>query len=207
TDGGARYADYARRLLSLFESRFIDPATGVLREYFGPNWEVDDRFGSERLEPGHMCEWVWLLRRHERLSGVTHDARCAALLGHARALSGEAPSHTLVDEVTIDGVALKDSQRLWPQVELLKALIVQARATGRRPLLDDARALVQQLFRSFLTGAPDGCWRDRFTLDGTFIADSIPGSSLYHLWTAVAELLDDGAAIPAPGRAGAKGTA
>jgi mannose/cellobiose epimerase-like protein (N-acyl-D-glucosamine 2-epimerase family) len=42
---------------------------------------------------------------------------------------------------------------------------------------------------SYVHAAPPGCWHDMLDLQDRPLGKTIPASSLYHLWTAVAELL------------------
>lgn len=183
------YMARADTLYDLFGSKFIDGSHGPLREFFGPDWEVADRFGSHRLEPGHMVEWVWLIRRYEKLKDRNENQLCAALLETALTIGRDQPTPFLVDEASEAGVPLKPSRRLWPQAELLKAYIMQHAALGDPNHHRKAEELAAALMDTYLTGAPEGCWRDCFDLAGNATAKSIPASSLYHLWTGVAELL------------------
>lgn len=58
-----RDASHRRRLdglYPLFLEQFYNRGAGPLCEFFGPAWERAPKFQSERLDPGHMCEWTWL---------------------------------------------------------------------------------------------------------------------------------------------------
>jgi mannose-6-phosphate isomerase len=176
---GPTYADRARALFELFRSRFLDE-TLTLREFFGPEWQLDDAYGSDRLDPGHMAEWTWLVHRYDGLSGESHADVKMLLLDRALAVGRAPGTPFLADEVTMAG-KMKDARRLWLQAELLKAYLV----TGRRR---DAGALAAAIADDYLTPSDDGPWRDCFDLAGRFNAPSVPGSSIYHLWTAVAEI-------------------
>jgi mannose/cellobiose epimerase-like protein (N-acyl-D-glucosamine 2-epimerase family) len=190
--GEQRYMARADELFRLFEIRFFDRHIGALREYFGPRWEVSDAFGSDRLDPGHMAEWVWLLRRYARLSSVDVDDICKQMIHWAEAFGLSDGGMFLVDEASPKGVPLKASRRLWPQAELIKAHVAQFAAHGDRRHLQKADNIAAALHASYLSETPIGTWRDCFDLDGRPIAKSIPSSSHYHLWTAVADLLDRG---------------
>ncbi|WP_082352570.1 AGE family epimerase/isomerase [Rhizobium sp. AAP43] len=178
------------KAFSLLRSHFLVGPHGPLHEYFGPHWEIDDRFGSARLEPGHMCEWVWLIGRHDALRQTQHAETCADLLSTALALGRIGGSPFLVDEVAATGVATVASRRLWPQIEMLKAFISQHRRLGDKRYLEDAEALVAAILRTYFRDVPNGCWHDRLDLDDRPISLTIPASSLYHLWTAVADLVE-----------------
>ena len=189
TGGYPRSVEHAENLITLFKERFLVSGMPPLREFFGPAWEVSPDYQSERLEPGHMVEWVWLLRRYAKLTGSNEDLLCEQLLSTALAVSAESGNAFLVDEALLDGTALKQTRRLWPQAELLKAYLERHNATGIPRYLHQAEALEEAMLSSYLADAPEGCWRDCFDLTGRFVAPTIPASSLYHLWTAVAEVL------------------
>ncbi len=186
--GQPRHLARAGELFGLFHSRFLDQETGVLREFFGPEWQVGPQYRSERLEPGHMVEWVWLLRRFGRSTGRPLDETCSRLLDTGLRI-GRHESGFLADEVDISGRPLSDSRRLWPQTELLKAFVVQAAATGRADFAAAAEAVAGRILVGYLTGCPRGCWNDQFTLDGTLTATSIPASSFYHLFAGAVEIM------------------
>jgi mannose-6-phosphate isomerase len=191
TTGEARHLARAGEIFGLLRGRFIDPETGLLTEFFGPVWERSPTFRSERLDPGHMMEWTWLLRRYARATGHRVEALCGAMFGRSLRL-GLDPSGFLVDEVDARGRPLVDSRRLWPQTEYLKALIVQAAAqpgVGRAGMLAEADALVGRLLASYLAAVPHGTWQDRFDLGGRPTATMVPASTLYHLLAPAAEIL------------------
>jgi mannose/cellobiose epimerase-like protein (N-acyl-D-glucosamine 2-epimerase family) len=179
-----RYAARAGELYLLFQARFFDEKSGLLREFFGPGWEVSGDFGSDRHSPGHMSEWIWLLARYECLTGRDLSQEKHKL--YANALLGKTSSRPfLVDEIDPTGALLTKQRRLWPQAEFLKANLSVNDANR-----ETAEQIAQALLDSYLADTPIGTWRDCFDLDGRPTARTIPGSSLYHLWTAVAEFLE-----------------
>jgi mannose-6-phosphate isomerase len=184
-----RHAARAGELFGLFKSRFFDEDMGALREFFGPLWELSPDFGSDRFEPGHMAEWVWLIRRYDELSGDDHSDLAARLLDSALRLGQDPKSGFLIDEVGPDGQPRKKTRRLWAQAERVKAhlMLGLAKPDSEHSALADAAAT--DLLDVYMTGGPGGFWRDCFDLDGKMIATSSPGSSLYHVWSAVAELV------------------
>lgn len=138
-----------------------------------------------------MCEWVWLTGRHAQLTHTRHDGLCKDLLDTALAIGRSKGSIFLIDQATADGTALKQSRRLWPQVEMLKAQLTQYRMLGEERYRVDAEAVAAAMFTTYFHAAPEGCWHDVLDLKDRPIGKSIPVSSLYHLWTAVAELLQE----------------
>lgn len=191
TTGEARHLARAGEIFGLLRGRFIDPDAGLLTEFFGPRWERSPAFRSERLDPGHMMEWTWLLRRYERATGHAVGRLCEALFGNALRL-GLDRAGFLVDEVDALGRPLVDRRRLWPQTEYLKGLIAQASTKAgaeRGTLLGQADALVERLLASYLAASPAGTWCDQFDLDGRPTATAVPASTLYHLLGPAAEIL------------------
>jgi mannose-6-phosphate isomerase len=195
--GEPHFLARAGQLFGLWRTRWFDDAGGSLREFFAADWSLLPDGGSEVFEPGHHMEWVWLLRRYERLSGRSVTILADALFARGEAL-GLKPSSAgfIVDETDGEGSPRQDSRRLWSQTEYLKALIVQARAHGDDALYERARTLSDRLFATYLAGVPAGGWRDRFSIEGELKVDHIPASTLYHLFGVLAEL-----AVPAGGAA------
>jgi len=175
---------------ALLRSHFLVGQKGPLHEFFGPQWELASQYGSDRLEPGHMCEWVWLTTRHDSLAGSDHAKICLDLFSTALAIGRIEGSPFLVDVVSAVK-PITPSRRLWPQVEMLKALVSLYERFGFRRYLDEANDVASAILGAYMTGAPPGCWHDRLDTNDMPIAETIPASSLYHLWTAVADLVGD----------------
>jgi mannose/cellobiose epimerase-like protein (N-acyl-D-glucosamine 2-epimerase family) len=182
------YLARAGELFGLFRTRFFHDNDGLLREFYGPNWEIDEAYHSDQLDPGHMLEWVWLLRRYARASGRPVGELCTALFDSARKLGLEQSSGFIADMVDATGCRLIDSRRLWPQTEYLKALLVEYEARDSEALRQDADGLADRLLSNYLTGCAAGTWRDQFTLDGRCTTDAVPASTLYHLFAAAVEI-------------------
>jgi mannose-6-phosphate isomerase len=188
--GDPRFLARAGALYGLFRTRFFDETHAVVREFFTADWSPAPA-GGERVEAGHLAEWVWLLRRYEALGGTPVDDLCARLLASARRFGVTAASAPfLVDEATLEAGPCAFTRRLWPQTEYLKALVVEARrASAPTALWEEAERLSTALFESYLAEIPSGAWRDRFTDDGRADVDTIPASTFYHLFGVVAELV------------------
>ena len=69
---------------------------------------------------------------------------------------------------------------MWPQTERLKA----AHLLGEDAACAAAGAVLESYFRVTIPGL----WRDRLDPDGRFAEGDAPGSSLYHIVAAIAEL-------------------
>lgn len=151
-------------------TRMIDPATGVLREQYAPDWTPR---AEADIEPGHQLEWGWLLLAH----GSGWDA--------AQRLIDVAEQRGVERGVAIfsldSDLAPRDrSARLWAQTERLHA---HAAAGQWAALEAGARGL-----NLFFDVPVPGTWRDRLLPDGTFVEEAAPASSLYHIISAALAL-------------------
>jgi mannose-6-phosphate isomerase len=177
--GGPAWAALADEIADLALGRFIDPASGALREFFDADWRP--RGGEAGLiEPGHQFEWAWLLEGWGALRG--HDgARAAARRLFAVGRQGFDPVRGVVANALWDDLSVRDAgARLWPQTEHLKAALVLGEA---EPALQAANGLAQ-----YLDTPARGVWRERMRPDGGFLEEPAPATSLYHLFLAVREL-------------------
>ena len=183
-----RHLARAAEIVALFRTRFFDEEIGTLRDFFGPLWEIDPAHRSDRLDPGHMMEWVWLLRRYERASGQP-VGRHAALLFAAAERIGITRGGFLFDEVDPVGRPVSDGCRLWPQTEYLKACLAAFEASGDRDFLAKADAMAARILEVYVGDSAHGLWIDRFDLAGEIAVDHVPASILYHLLAPVVEYL------------------
>lgn len=188
TSGEARHLARAAEIVALFRTRFFDEDIATLREFFGERWQLDDAYRSERLDPGHMMEWVWLLRRYERAARQPVARHAAALFACAERIGLDA-SDFLVDEVDIGGRPLSNGRRLWLQTEYLKACMVEFEAHGDAAYLAKANAMAGRITATYFQGRSPGLWIDRFDLAGAIAIDHVPASIPYHLLAAVVEYL------------------
>ncbi len=174
----------ADEIVSLALSRFIDPVSGAVREYFDATWSPMGTVAGRIIEPGHQFEWAWLLLRWDAQDA---RARAAALrlieLGERHGVHQGVAVNALLDDYSIhEGAA-----RLWPQTERLKAGSLAARLTGEACYWAIAAAAGQSLLR-YLDTAVAGLWYDRLTPSGEFVIEPSPASSFYHIVAAIAEL-------------------
>ncbi len=194
-DGIAR----ADRLLGVVLKHFLDQRTALLGEFFDADLRLATGHAGQIVEPGHMAEWVWLLHKRAGLAAVDQlvpdiGELSGKLLANALA-TADPRTGLLIDEASRDGSALRSMRRLWPQTELAKAWIAQARA-GVPGAADKAAAALEHLFETYIRPAPAGAWIDQVDADGHLISNRLPGSSFYHVFVAILEA--DAAANAAP---------
>jgi mannose/cellobiose epimerase-like protein (N-acyl-D-glucosamine 2-epimerase family) len=192
TTGEAIHFERAGDLAHLFRDKLFDETHGALPEFYDEAWRpMSDRLGRI-VEPGHHFEWCWLLHRWRALGGGDLTAQAERLRAHGEAhglLNGAA-----CDQILIDGRPLKQTARLWPQTERLKANLVRYEATGDA---DTARAALEahDMIRAFCDTPTPGLWYDLRAPDGAFVREPARASSFYHLALALGELIRVGDAL------------
>jgi mannose-6-phosphate isomerase len=178
--GGAEWAGLADEIAGLALSKFIDPVSGAVREFFDERWAAVTGAGG-LIEPGHQFEWAWLLERWGRARSDRAALAAAARL-HAIGRNGVDPARQVAVNALWDDFSGRDADaRLWPQTERLKAALV---------LGSEAEALAAaQGLAQYLDTPARGAWRDKLKADGTFVAEPAPATSFYHLMVAILELV------------------
>lgn len=190
--GDPDWRNLAAGIVELCFERFIDQQSGALREFFNADWLPVTGDAGRILEPGHQFEWAWLLLRWSRHSG---DDRCLAaaerLVDIGETYGVDPVRNVALNEIWDDFSAKDASARLWPQTERVKAhcalLPIRTDARLRR---DSIKKLLKALdgMRQYLTGGVPGLYRDRMLADGSFVEESAPASTLYHIVCAIEEL-------------------
>lgn len=161
--------------------RLIDPARGLLREFFDSNWNPASSYDGRLVEPGHQFEWSWLLSRYALRRGDDRAMTAARRL-YAHGLRGIDPQRGVAIDELDDLLKVRSPRaRLWPQTEWLRAALAMAdQGSGddrAQRLIEAERAMygLAQYLR------PNGTWRDKFDAAGSFIDEPAPASSLYHI--------------------------
>jgi mannose-6-phosphate isomerase len=175
--GDPIFLDTVRSLVGLCLDRFVHPTSGALLEFFSDDLQPHPAPGLHPVEPGHCCEWAWLLQTYQAAAGPDPAAARAAsgLVAFAEHHGIHPATGDLVDTVTPAGTALSLASRLWPQTERLKA----AAACGDGNAQARAAARLETWLR------PDGLWTERRDDAGVPIHAAVPASSLYHLTCAL----------------------
>jgi mannose-6-phosphate isomerase len=193
--GDDEWLAHADGLAALFGDRLVDRAGPHLAENFVADWSAptDDPSGADG-QPGHFCEWAWLIDWYGR-SGGRHAGDLAPI-GEAlyrRAIADGLDRDAtrplaLVNAITPDGEIRDPDKRFWPQTEAIKAANLAARH-GDPAAGELARDLWRCLFTHYLS-ASNGVLRDNLSTDGARCAAFAPASSLYHLFVALLDTLD-----------------
>lgn len=186
----SNWRDFADEVARLCLSRFIEPRTGALREYFDADWTP--RAGEDGLivEPGHQFEWAWLLARWRAHGGDVDLSVIRGLYEFADGFGLDAKQSLAVSETLLDGAVKDASARLWPQAERMKAAITLAQLYPlERPRFEAAAEDAWRGLQHFTCTETPGLFRDKRQPDGSFAAEGALASSLYHVVAAVSELI------------------
>lgn len=196
--GDARYARLAEELIDLFETRFFDPVSGSLGEYFDENWSRAPGELGRHVEPGHMFEWAWILAQGERLLGGRRHELVRRLVETAERMGVDPASGLVVNLVRDDGVPLDRGSRAWPNTERIKGWLALFELTGADPS-GPVCAAAAAVFDHYLAHPEPGAWIDRIDADGRPVPGLVPASTFYHVFLAFAELIRLGPALRAKG--------
>jgi mannose-1-phosphate guanylyltransferase/mannose-6-phosphate isomerase len=182
--GDAKWSALADQIVDLAISRFIDPTSGLLREFFCADWSPAQGNDGMLIEPGHQFEWAWLLARYARARSAPGVLDIAWQLFEG-GLDGVDPKRGVaIDSMNLDGSVRSARARLWPQTEWLKAALVLGPLmnSDRQELCITQAARAQRAMWRYLT--PSGLWHDKMLENGRFIDEPAPASSFYHIMAA-----------------------
>ena len=149
----ARWSNLADEIVALALDHFIDSDSGALREFFDRDYRPFPDDSGRLVEPGHQCEWAWLLLRWNRTRGNARAASAAARLSdiaEAHGLAFHGP--VLIDELWDDLTVRTATARAWPQTERLKLAVEQAtvcEGAEQNAALDRAADAIDGLDRFF----------------------------------------------------------
>jgi mannose-6-phosphate isomerase len=191
----SKYAALGAEIVDLLLDRFVDPATGTLTEFFDHAWYPHPDYGHI-VEPGHHFEWAWLICRWLQ---IAPNSLCGPRSDDLRKLAGGLTSWAvgrgidsqyggIFDELDRTGSVLKDTKRIWPVTEALKALrFVQASEVARSDTQFHFERLFDLLFDRYLRPA-SGTWTERLDRQLQPLTDFHPPTTIYHLTMAAREL-------------------
>jgi mannose/cellobiose epimerase-like protein (N-acyl-D-glucosamine 2-epimerase family) len=180
----------ATALVDLFKARFVDPSTGALIEFFGPDWSPAPGAEGRLREPGHQFEWVWLLFEYFRATrdeSVIPYAERLFAFGTRFGIEREGDLRGAVfDGVDAAGALVADTKLLWPQTEFIKACVARAEFLNDSAARGAVTAQLALIARHFMRG--DGAnWHNQLSRDGNPLTPVTPARVLYHLFLAATE--------------------
>lgn len=185
--GRERFMGSAQAIANLASAKFIDQRSDALLEYFKQDWTPADGVEGRIAEPGHCFEWAWLFERMA-VAGWQRGVKISdSLTSFARRRGIDYESGVAINEVLTDGTIRNAKARLWPQTERLKAAVARYRRLSNASEAPEVVAAAEGIEKYFDVPIP-GLWRDKLNEDGAWIEELAPGSSLYHISCAFAEL-------------------
>lgn len=185
--GIAKYLDCAKSLYKLFCNHIFQRDHAAIPEMHDNRWLLNDNVNAW-YEPGHHFEWVWLLRRLARASGINVTGEVRALLSRAMR-EGIDDRNLSIERVGIHRGERTVSRRSWGTCEYIKACASEAEANPSEQEAWAGRAAraLRSLRKTFLNTSVEGLWIDRVDEYGTPLSSDVPASSLYHLMLAMME--------------------
>lgn len=181
TTGDEIYAKLAKEIYALFKNHFFGDVSGTLTEFFEDDLTPHKTDGAY-IEAGHHFEWVWILDYYRRLFPEAHDEAFvymerlydwACQYGYDETFGG------IFDVQSASGEILKDSKRVWPLCEAIKAHRVMRSWQEKRALLylDRTKKVFKKRYLR-----KDAGWNESWNRDFTALTvDYLPGTSVYHL--------------------------
>lgn len=183
-----RWRGLANEAASLCGSVFRASESGALLENFDKNWLPIKSGALARIEPGHLYEWAWLLKRWQRISGQNQSHIYERFYELANSHGLCPVRNVAIDAMAPDFTWLTSQARLWPQTERLKAaLILLEDDRGKQSLAESSLSAIASL-DSYRAGVMPGLWRDKLNGDGSFAGEPAPASTFYHFVCAIDEL-------------------
>lgn len=191
-EGDDGWDELADEIAELCLAKFLHPRNGSLREFFDAHWDPIAGEEGRIVEPGHQFEWAWLLKRWGLLRGRSDALSAARRLVEIAEVHGTDPVRGVTFNELYDDFSVRDDKaRLWPQTERIKAWIAMADISSTDGERDraylKAASATRGLMKYFATKIP-GLWFDKMNLDGSFVPEDAPASSLYHIVCGSSEL-------------------
>ncbi|MBI1392448.1 MAG: hypothetical protein GC152_06865 [Alphaproteobacteria bacterium] len=182
--------------------RYLDEAAAIGRFVFTNFYRRDlglvelHRRGASvadnRIEPGHLFEWSWLLRapaafRNAAARDLEADLPAGLaddLLRRAEGLATDAGRVLLAHD--LQGAPIDPRARTWTATEALRGAVAAWRA-GRDGASDNIERFGERLFDDHLRD--DGAWMDMVDIDGAPLSEDVTAASLYHIVGALDALI------------------
>ncbi|ADO41514.1 AGE family epimerase/isomerase [Ketogulonicigenium vulgare] len=155
---------------ALFADVFFQ-SDGTIFEFFDADWQPLQT--GQQVEPGHGMEWVYLAYSDPVLRDQVDLDLMFNTAAAAMTPDGFLPDSTLPPSATC---------RLWPQTELLRAALVQQYRGRALPAPLQPTAILDRFAARYLTA--EGGWIDACDRAGVIVADHMPSSSFYHIFSA-----------------------
>lgn len=181
----------AKVLLKLLRTHFLT-LEGLLPERFTDAWKYSERSGKNRIEPGHLFEWCWLLGESRRLLNLK-DAEKEQLqeigekfmsFGRKYGIS-DVKGGLVVNAVLETGRIADGNFRLWPQTEYIRLLVSDHHFLRPDEAVSSFMNSSHIFIKNFIPERLKGGWIDRLSAQGNGASSLMPATSFYHILSAV----------------------
>lgn len=181
----------AEALVALARRRFIDPATGAVREFVSYDLSPANDDAGLRREPGHQYEWAWLLHRFADLGGG-EDARqdAARMLAFADRFAlrqDGVMAGAPFDALDADGRVIEESHLLWPLTEAGKLHAALYLRTGDAAHRASAERIAEIIFTRFFSASDLPVFVNRLDGEGKVLWPEALSRLVYHVALFVTE--------------------
>ncbi|MEP5762280.1 MAG: AGE family epimerase/isomerase [Litoreibacter sp.] len=167
---------------------FMDQSSGSIAEFLTVDLKPLPGADGLRREPGHQCEWAWLLLEEAQLSNTPSLGDTAERLTKFADAYGFVDDGSLkgaaYDAVSADGDVVEKTILLWPQTEVIKVLALRYLA-GDQQSGDRARDLLCVMFENWFADRPS--YVNQLDLDGNTVWPQALTRLMYHLIIAMTE--------------------
>ncbi|GAA4641640.1 AGE family epimerase/isomerase [Pontixanthobacter gangjinensis] len=173
--------DRAVAIIGFVQDEFFDSEAGMLYEFSGGSGP------KNRIEAGHLFEWVWILGRLREVSVHCRQELADALHDGGMRLLDDLDYLPLSQHC--DGSVREAVQRTWGPTEKLKAHIAHWRVHRTDALARLVLDSAQGLFDDHVEGAIEGAWIDAISPNGRPLITDITPATGYHIFLAFQELM------------------
>ncbi len=187
----AAYMVIADEIVQLFFHNFYDADKNMLPEYYTADLKPYAEDGTLVCEPGHYCEWIWLLKKYGALRDdpAQFDDVCAEMLDWANAHGWDDEYGGIFDELDPEGGIVQDTKRLWPFSESLKANALMLDSGMDKDKIKAHYAKMVAVFEEHYID-DRGFWTEWLSRDLKPATDYMPGTTPYHVYFGITEARD-----------------
>jgi mannose/cellobiose epimerase-like protein (N-acyl-D-glucosamine 2-epimerase family) len=178
----------AKEVIDLFNRHFFNSDRTTLCEYFDDELAPIPGSKGEIVEPGHQFEWAWILNEGRKLFGLDIRVQASGLVDFGETYGVHPVSSATFNVIDTAGQGVDTGSRTWPNTERIKAAVAMFELDGRDPRAV-LEATLSLLFNKYLNSDVKGGWIDAFDGEGKAIAATMPTSTFYHVFLALAEVL------------------
>lgn len=184
------WLESANEMATLFKEKFYDSENKHLAEYY--NQCLSPHLEKGHIsEPGHYFEWIWLLKKYSTLEKSKikiKDEIFRSMFDFAFKYGWDSENGGIFDETDESGNVIKDSKRLWPFTEALKAcvLMLNGQDSKQKKIIKKRLNKMTLLFNKKYM-KERGFWTEWLSGDLLPETSYMPGTTPYHVYFGITE--------------------